>query len=144
MEDILIGSTELGFDVINDGGDCAPAYSIENIAILALFGGMVETGANNAESPISQNLSWWGNRFGEDSLLTSSYQQLLRQLPASPTSLGRLEAVAEADLTAALGSGWQVRSRCSITNKGQIHNEITITGDNKNLVINAIGDAIIE
>lgn len=142
MEDILIGSTELGFDVINIDGDCVAASSIENVAILALFGGMAETGANNSANPMLKNLGWWGNSFGEDSLFSSTYQQLLRQLPASPDSLGMLEAAAEADLAAALGSGWTVRSKCSITKAGQVRNEIEITGNDKNLKITALADSI--
>jgi phage gp46-like protein len=95
VTDVLLRQTQDGGDLTLEGGLFLMSEGLETSAFLSLFG-------SNEQDAGGSDLteSWWGN-LGESNPARnyrSETQHLLRSLPATPSSLLRIEQAAARDL----------------------------------------------
>jgi phage gp46-like protein len=102
VTDVLLRQTQDGGDLTLEGGLFAVSDGLEAAAYLSLFGGNEQDAGG---SDLTE--SWWGNLTEPDPArrYRSETQHLLRSLPATPSSLLRIEQAAARDLAWMIDEG---------------------------------------
>jgi hypothetical protein len=97
MKDILLVSTDSGFDFELNGNDLAACESIENIVPMYLFGGNWEQDTGDGDEQ-SENLSYWGNVLQGIELYNSSFERTMNDVVLNSSGISKLIEAAETDL----------------------------------------------
>jgi hypothetical protein len=97
MKDILLVSTDSGFDFQLDGNDLAACLSIENIVPMYLFGGNWEQDTGDGDEQ-SENLSYWGNSLEGIEIYNSTFERTINEVVLNSAGIAKLIEAAEVDL----------------------------------------------
>lgn len=97
MKDILLVSSENGFDFELNGNDLAACESIENIVPMYLFGGNWEQDTGDGDEQ-SENLSYWGNALQGIELYNSTFERTINEVVLNSAGISKLIEAAETDL----------------------------------------------